>query len=103
MSLSLKTSKSRNIRTSDDLVVCGPTASSPKCEIRVGQAKYKLSKHGALVDLPFVIKQNKNVTLTQTPVTPKNIKQFMERIKQVCEEKNSTWYFNGYYQSGTER
>lgn len=72
----------------------------PKLTIGFWQSQFKVANHGAIHDLPYIIKANGS---TKTPKTDDNTLKMMKLIVDMPNRENIIWFENGTYQGGTDR
>ena len=72
----------------------------PELEVGFCQSKFKVGDHGAIHDLPYIIKDNGG---TKTEKTDDNALKMMRSIVDMPNRDNVVWFENGTYQGGTDR
>lgn len=64
------------------------------------QSKFKVGDHGAIHDLPYIVKANGG---TKTEKTDDNALKMMQSIVDMPNRDNVQWFEDGTYQGGTDR
>jgi len=74
--------------------------SRPELIMRRGQSKFKTKDHGALVGLPYTIKNNGS---TSTLKTEENVDILMDVVEKIVYDPTNIWFEEGTYLDNSDR